>query len=363
MSGAILSLHDAVVRRGRRDVLQVPHLDVFPHEVLAVIGPNGAGKTTLLLALAALLPLQQGELRFRGQRVTAAHSLHYRRQIAVVLQQPLLLRGTVYDNVALGLRLRGWNRARIAARVEPWLRRLGIAHLARRPARRLSGGEARRVSLTRALVLQPQILFLDEPFNALDTPTRDQLLEDLQALFRAEGITAVYVTHAFGEALALGHRVAVLMDGRLRQVGPPQDVFTAPHDIAIARFVGVETVLPGRVHAQHKGYLRIVLHAGWTIDAVGHAPKGQDVYACLRPDHVTVWRQEPPAATSARNRCRGTVQRLLPVAGSVVKVVVNCQGATMVAHVTQPSVEALNLAEGAEVWLTFKASAVHVIPA
>ncbi|NPA31765.1 MAG: ABC transporter ATP-binding protein [Chloroflexi bacterium] len=361
MSEALLTLHDAVVHRGRRAVLQVPHLEIFPHEVLAVIGPNGAGKTTLLLALAALLPLEQGELRFRGQVVQPRRALAYRRRIAVVLQEPLLLRGTVYDNVALGLRLRGLDEDAIAARVEPWLRRLNIAHLAQRPARRLSGGEARRVSLARALVLQPDILFLDEPFNALDTPTRNQLLDDLQALFRAEGITAVYITHDFGEALALGRRVAVVMDGRLRQVGPPQEVFTAPHDVRIARFVGVETVLPGRVQSQHAGYLRIALDAGWTVDAVGQAPVGAAVYACLRPDQVTVWRAEPPAASSARNRCHGRVQRLMSL-GAVVKVVVDCQGAAVVAHVTQPSLTALDLHEGAEVWLTFKASAVHVVP-
>ncbi len=362
MSEALLALHNAEVRRGPRTVLRVPHLEVFPHEVLVVIGPNGAGKTTLLLSLAALLPLHRGELRFRGQVVTRKHAVAYRRRIAVVLQEPLLLRGTVYDNVALGLRLRGLSPAAIAARVGPWLQRLGIAHLAQRPAKRLSGGEARRVSLARALVLQPDVLFLDEPFNALDTPTRDQLLDDLQALFRAEGITAVYVTHNFSEALALGQRVAVMMEGQVQQVGPPQQVFTAPHDVRIARFVGVETVLPGRVQAQHEGYLQIALDAGWTVAAVGQFEPGRRVYACLRPDQLTVWRVEPPRASSARNRCQGTVRRLMPL-GAVVKVVVDCHGAAVVAHITQPSWSALHLQEGDPVWLTFKASAVHVLPA
>ena len=361
MTAPLLTLHQAVVTRGRRAVLHVPHLEVFPREVLTVIGPNGAGKTTLLLALAALLPLRQGELRFRGRPVTPARALAYRRRIAVVLQEPLLLRGSVYDNVALGLRLRGLREPALRERVQPWLRRLHIEHLAQRPARRLSGGEARRVSLARALVLQPDILFLDEPFNALDTPTRNQLLGDLQALFQAEGITAVYITHDFGEALALGQRVAVVMDGRLQQVGTPQQVFSAPRDVRVARFVGVETVLPGQVVQQAAGYLRLRLDAGWEMEAVGHLPPGARVYACLRPDQITVWRAEPPQASSARNRCRGRVQQLTPL-GPVVKVVVDCHGGTVVAHVTQPSAASLGLAVGVPVWLTFKASAVHLIP-
>jgi len=356
----LLLLEDAEIRRGRRTVLQVPRLEVFPHEVLAVIGPNGAGKTTLLLALAALLPLHQGELRFRGQRVTRASQAAYRRRIAVVLQEPLLLRGTVYDNVALGLRLRGLQPAQVRARVEPWLARLGIAHLAQRPAKRLSGGEARRVSLARALVLQPDILFLDEPFNALDTPTRQQLLLELQALFHGEGLTAVYITHDFGEALALGHRVAVVMEGQVQQIGSPSEVFTAPRNLAVARFVGVETVLPGRVVRSRAGMVRVALDAGWTLDAVGAFATGQAVYACLRPDHITLWGEEPPARSSARNRCQGTVQTLTPL-GAVVKVLVRCGAATVVAHITPPSVEELGLSVGATVWLTFKASAVHLI--
>ncbi len=362
MKEALLRLQEAAVARGRRVVLQVPRLEVFPHEVLAIIGPNGAGKTTLLLALAALLPLQRGELRFRGRIVRPRDSLAYRRRIAVVLQEPLLLRGTVYDNVALGLRLRGLPENQLRERVHSWLNRLNIAHLAHRPAKRLSGGEARRVSLARALAVQPDILFLDEPFNALDTPTRQQLLTDLQALFRAEGLTAVYITHDFGEALALGRRVAVVMDGRVQQVGTPQQVFSAPRDVRVARFVGVETVLSGQVVRQAAGYLRLRLDAGWEMEAVGHLPPGARVYACLRPDQITLWRVEPPQASSARNRCQGRVRQLTTL-GPVVKVVVDCHGEAVVAHITAASAADLRLHEGAAVWLTFKASAVHLIPA
>ncbi len=358
----LLTLHNAVLTRpGRGEVLRVPYLDVREGEVLALIGPNGAGKTTLVLALAALLPLAQGELRYRDQRVDPRRSLAYRRRIAVVMQEPLLLRGTVWENVALGLTLRGLPKATIAARVEQALQQLGIADLAQRPARRLSGGEARRVSLARALAVAPDILFLDEPLTALDTPTRRQLLEDLGALFRRRAWSAVYVTHDFNEALALADRIAVVMDGQVRQVGPPEEVFRAPLDVDVARFVGVETVLAGRVIHEEDGFVRVDV-GPWTVEAVAQARVGQEVYVCLRPEHITLWPPETSIPrSSARNRVVGRVRRVIPL-GPVVKVVVDSHGLALIAQITRTSAQALGLHEGQEVALTFKASAAHIIP-
>jgi len=358
----LLVLERAVLSRpGRGEVLRVPSFDVRPGEVLALIGPNGAGKTTLVLALAALLPLQQGTLRYRGQLVTPQASLAYRRRIAVVMQEPLLLRGTVWDNVALGLKLRGLPREEIASRVQRALTQLGIADLAQRSARQLSGGEARRVSLARALAVEPDILFLDEPLTALDTPTRRQLLEDLGALFRHRAWSVVYVTHDFNEALALADRIAVVMHGAVRQIGPPEAIFRTPLDVDVARFVGVETVLPGRVLREEDGFIQLQV-GPWQLEAVGHARPGQEVYLCLRPEHVTLWpRDADIPRSSARNRLWGRVQRVIPL-GPIVKVVVDAQGVTLTAQVTRASAQALGLHEGQEVMLTFKASAAHIIP-
>ncbi len=214
------------VTRDRRTVLEVPSLTVEQGEILAVIGPNGAGKSTLLQALALLIPAEMS-LTFAGRKADLPREeLALRRQMAVVFQQPLLLDGTVAENVALGLKLRGVRD--VAGRVDHWLKKLGVSHLARRHARELSGGEAQRVSLARALALEPRVLFLDEPFGALDVLTRAGILQELRGLLKEAGVTALFVTHDFTEIPPLADRMAVLMGGAIVQTGAPREVFGAP---------------------------------------------------------------------------------------------------------------------------------------
>ncbi len=225
------------VRRSQGTVLEVPSLDVERGEVLAIVGPNGAGKTTFLLALAQLLGRQEGEIIFDGRPLSKWHVLEHRRRVSLVFQNPLLLDMSVADNVALGLRFRGVPSGEINLRVRQWLGRLGIAPLARRRAVELSGGEAQRVCLARAFVLDPDLLLLDEPFPALDPPTRIQLLDDLAALLSDDHHTAVLVTHNLKEAGKMSDRVAVIVGGRLRQVGPPRLIRARPADSEVAAFL------------------------------------------------------------------------------------------------------------------------------
>ncbi len=233
----LVEVEGLLVRRGAYPAVEVPHLQVAEGEVLAVIGPNGAGKSTLLLALARLVRPTRGVIRFGGQPIESLPATAYRRQIALVLQEPLLFDRTVFENVALGLRFRGVGRAEQRRRVTGWLERLGIAHLADRRAVHLSGGEARRVSLARAFVLAPRLLLLDEPFAGLDAPTRARLLDELTDLLRETRTTALFVTHDLQEAARLAGRVAVLVEHRLRQVGRLDEVLAAPADPAVAAFV------------------------------------------------------------------------------------------------------------------------------
>ena len=192
--------------------------------MLAVVGPNGAGKSTLVQVLALLERPARGEVLFDGAPASG-NALPYRRRMAVVFQEPLLLDTTVESNVGSGLALRGVPVQEQRRRSTEWLERFGIAHLAKRSARTLSGGEAQRMSLARALVLEPEVLLLDEPFSALDQPTRAALIDDLDRVLMASRIATVFVTHDRSEALRLGDRIAVLMDGRMRQVGSPAEVF------------------------------------------------------------------------------------------------------------------------------------------
>ena len=233
----LVEIRELLVRRGTVPALQLDLLTIQEGEVLAIVGPNGAGKSTLLLTLARLLKPERGEILFDGQQASAEPDTIYRRRIALVMQDPLLFDTSVFDNVASGLRFRGVPKDEIRQRVPLWLERLGVGHLSKRRAGQLSGGEAQRVSLARALVLEPQLLLLDEPFSALDPPTRSRLLEDLGALLEETATTTVFVTHDLAEAAQLSGRMAIIVSNRLRQVGNPDELFAAPADEEVAQFL------------------------------------------------------------------------------------------------------------------------------
>ncbi|MBI4286418.1 MAG: ABC transporter ATP-binding protein [Chloroflexi bacterium] len=356
----MLEARDLSVVLGGHEVIAIPSLTVMSNEVLGIIGPNGSGKTTLLLSLALLLRPAGGSILYQGQPVAnGVAALRLRRRFAVVFQETLLLSGSVWDNVTLGLHLRGVGKEETVARARKWLARFGIAALAKRQARTLSGGEAKRVSLARAFVLQPEVLFLDEPFTALDSPTRQALLDDFESVLRETRVTTVMVTHDRNEAIVLADRVAVLMDGRIRQVGTPEEVFSYPVDEEVARFVEAGNVLRGVVSAQSGG-LATVAVGDHHFDAVSDLAVGTRVTLFLRHEDVTL--TLPPtqsALTSARNRLVGKVVKVFPL-GSQVRLTVDC-GFPLVALVTRRSAEEMELILGKTVHATFKATAVHVL--
>ncbi|MCX8125997.1 MAG: ABC transporter ATP-binding protein [Dehalococcoidia bacterium] len=351
-----------IVNRGGRRILDILSLQVMPGEVLVIIGPNGSGKTTLVQCLALLLKPDSGMIAYGGNRITSDHSaLQQRRRLAVVFQEPLLLRGTVRDNVSLGLRLRRFPRHEITSRVERWLGRFGIAGLSDRQVSTLSGGEAQRVSLARAFALGPDVMFLDEPFAALDAPTRQSLGRELAMVLRETGTTTVMVTHDRNEALALGDRVAVLIDGQIQQSGPPQSVFSRPANEVVAKFVGVDNIMPGTVIAQDNGIARVLLDGSITVDAVSDLAPGTPVAVCLRPEDIVITSLEPaPTTTSTRNRLRCRVTDLSP-SGAQTRVGLDC-GVGLIAFITSRSCQELGLTIGREVTASFKATAVHLIP-
>lgn len=237
MTVPLLEARELSLQRGGVDVLKNVSLTLQENDVLALIGSNGAGKTSLMLALARLLPSIRGDVLMRGETVRGERSeLVYRRKVAMVFQEPLLLDASVTVNVATGLALRRTPRHEQQERVDEALELFGITGLSRRSARSLSSGEARRVSLARAFAMRPELIFLDEPFTALDLPLREALLLQLSKLLNSEGITAVIATHDCREVLQLCNRVAVMNKGRLIRNGTPSEVFADPPDDFSAAF-------------------------------------------------------------------------------------------------------------------------------
>lgn len=233
----MIEISDLLIKRNGRDVLQVNSLHIKRGETLAVVGPNGAGKSTLLLTLAHLLKPAKGDIKLYGKSFKDWNELEYRRRIAFVFQDPLLMDMTVEQNIGLGLKFRGAEKEQIHAQVAKWSKSMGVDSLLGRRAGQLSGGEAQRVSLARAFVLEPELLLMDEPFSAVDPQTRGQLLNDLSSVLAQEHRTTIFVTHNLKEAAQMGDRMAVVIGGELKQAGIPQEIKNNPIDPSVEKFL------------------------------------------------------------------------------------------------------------------------------
>jgi tungstate transport system ATP-binding protein len=360
MAETLLALRDVTVEYGHRTALLVSSLDVHAGEVLALIGPNGAGKSTLLRVMGLLQEPTAGKVFFRTQESDPRNALYLRRRMASVFKEPLLLNASVYENAALGLRLRGLKTRETEARLRPWLERLGIDHLAERRVRTLSGGEAQRTSLARALVLDPELLLLDEPFSALDEPTRDGLLDDLQRVLRMIKTTTVFVTHDRNEAFRLANRVGILLEGKIVQLGPGDEVFSRPNSEKAADIMGFENRIQGVVQSIADG-IAVIRFSDGSAAARGEFPPGTRVIMCIRAEDVSLIRCDEKRDSSwDLNRFRGKVTCVS--AGMLqYRVAVNNGNIVMKAAISGSRLRDLDLCEGNRVVATFEASAVHLV--
>jgi ABC-type nitrate/sulfonate/bicarbonate transport system ATPase subunit len=247
----VLSAEALAVGRDGHALLDGLELELRRGEVVAVLGPNGVGKSTLLATLAGLLPPLAGSVVREGR-------------VAAALQAPALARRSVRANVEAALAWWGVPRTERRARADAALARLHVERLAERRADELSGGEARRVHLARALALDADALLLDEPFAGLDAPTRAELLHDAAAVLRDPRRATLLVLHDRGEAWALADRLIVLVDGRLAAQGTPAQVLDHPPSVAVAAFLGFS----GRIE-EPDGTVRCLRPAQVTMDPAG----------------------------------------------------------------------------------------------
>jgi molybdate transport system ATP-binding protein len=348
-----------------------------PGAMLVLFGPSGAGKTTILRQIAGLERPDTGTIRFGDQVWCDIAARQWRppqqRRVGIVFQEPTLFPHlTVRDNIRYGLRS---GRDQVADGGQTGVRTgvrhvsdpvaeiaglLGIADLENRYPRALSGGEAQRVALARALTPGPRLLLLDEPFAALDAPTRLRLRREVRALLQATGTPGVLVTHDRTEALALGDAVAVVIGGRIRQVGPISDVFSRPDDVDVAASLGIEAVLPARVVASASGMLDVRVG-----DVVLHVAErepietGSDVYACIRAEDVTL-ETDAAGKASTRNHLAARIVGIAPE-GPIDRIALDC-GFPLDALITRRSREELQLKVGTQVTAAIKATSVPLVP-
>jgi molybdate transport system ATP-binding protein len=329
-------------------------VDAAQGEIVALLGPNGAGKTTFLRALAGLA--RPGRARVvldgvvledttKGIRVPTE-----RRPIGIVFQQHLLFPHlTVLENVAFGLRARGRANARESATA--WLARVGLSGYAHARPAALSGGEAQRVAVARALAIDPRLLLLDEPLSALDATTRVEVRRELRRHLASFNGARLLVTHDPLEAAALADRLVILENGRVVQSGPVDDVTRHPRSRFVADLVGVN-LLRGRAEGGV-----VVLESGQQLTALD-AGEG-DVFAVIHPRSVAIHRTHPEG--TPRNVWPGTVSSV-DLLGERARVAIGGM-LPIVAEVTASAVRELDLRERAEVWVSVKAAEVAVYPA
>ena len=327
-------------------------LDIETGEYFIILGPTGAGKTVLLEAIAGLYPILEGTVSVNGRDISRLNP--EKRGICIVYQDQVLFPHlSVKENIAFGLKSMKCPKSEVKPRVDAMADLLGITHLLQRNTTTLSGGEKQKVALARALVTEPAVLLLDEPLSAMDPETREGMQRELADIHRRLKVTFIHVTHDFEEAVALGHRVAVLNEGRIVQVGKPEDVLRQPNSEFVARFALSRNIFAGEVSNANNGHALVDIGS---VELMAVTDLRGKIHLSLRPEDIFISRE--PLASTARNSFEGTVTDI--VDKGVVAYVTVSVPPDFVCLVTRQALDELNLRKGVKVWATFKASAIHV---
>ncbi|WP_247275899.1 MULTISPECIES: ABC transporter ATP-binding protein [unclassified Bradyrhizobium] len=275
-----IALHNLRKCYGGATAVDDVNLSVSPGEFISFLGPSGSGKTTTLMMIAGFEMPDSGRVQLDDQDITRLPP--HRRELGVIFQNYALFpHMTVAENVAYPLRMRRMVKSELETRVHRVLDQVHLGALASRYPHQMSGGQQQRVAIARALVFDPPVLLLDEPLGALDRKLRQHLRNEIKALHKEVGKTMIYVTHDQDEALAMSDRVAVMHDGRIRQVSTPHDIYRRPADLFVAGFVGEVNLIPVSIRS---GIIRGP--AGEKLPAAQWPDADRDATLCVRPEHL-----------------------------------------------------------------------------
>ncbi|SMC76133.1 ABC transporter ATP-binding protein [Sporomusa malonica] len=362
MEKKIIELSGVKVYRNNQLTLDIEQLAVASGELIAVSGANGAGKSTLLQVLNMLLPYQQGLLTLFGQDVAKGGQENARRLSSMMFQETLLVDGTVYDNVALPLKFRSYPQAQITEQVMAVLKTFQCHHLADRQAKQLSGGEAQRVGLARALVYRPQLLLLDEPFAALDTASRTAILTDLKQVATLNQLTVLLISHNFNDVLYFADRVVVLADGRIIQDDCPEVVLRRPASREVAVLVDMDNILPCQVEVSGQEAI-FHLPGGLAFKRNSATSQNHSLYTkanacCLPGDAIYILNEGSALRQLPMVTVCGTVAGITPGIGAY-KIRVEARGLSLT--VRAPREQILTLTSGSNVEVAFSPDEVQLV--
>ena len=332
--------------------LQAVDLEVAQGEFFVLLGPSGAGKSLLLELIAGFHQPESGAIHINGRDVTALPP--EKRNIGFVHQDHMLFpHRSVRRNISYGLDVRGVKKGVASGRVGALAAQLHLEAFMQRRVEGLSGGEKQRVAVARALVVEPDLLLLDEPFSSLDPPVKDSLWDVVKALQQDTGVTTLLVTHDRAEALALGQRIGIIAAGRIEQTGAHLSVFERPNSHFVAEFTGGRNIYAGS--ARSDGAL--TAFKSGSLALVTTSDLSGPCRALVRPENIIISRT--PIRTSARNQLCGRVESIAR-RGEVFEVAGRFGDHLMTCIITPQSVEELEIAPGAQVYFSFKAGSVHL---
>ena len=348
-----ISLSHVTKRFGAATAVDGLSLEIAQGELVSVVGGSGCGKTTTLRMIAGFERPDAGEVAFDGRRVNDVPPRE--RGVGIVFQSYALFPTmTIYENIAFGLRVARWPGAKIRARVAEMVELTRLGGLEGRYANQLSGGQQQRVALARALARRPGILLLDEPLSALDAKIRLRLRGELRKIQQDLGITTVYVTHDQEEALSIADRIAVMADGRIEQVGRPEEIYGAPRTKFVADFIGIANLLACRVVSPADG---LVDWEGFTLRVPPAGLRdGASVVISVRPEKLTI--ADPASPAIRANRLEGVVD-VTTFLGAVVRAEVLVAGRTFFVDV--PPAQAAALTRRKPLTLAFAAEDCVVV--
>ena len=326
--------------------------DVQDGEYFVLLGPTGSGKTVLLESIAGLNPIRSGQIRINGRDVT--HLNLEKRNIGFAFQDYTLYRHlSVRDNISFGLQWRRKTRREIEDAIDRVVKLLDITHLLKRRPWSLSGGESQKIALARALAIKPDLLLLDEPLSAVDPEMREATERELKEIHNRLRLTTIHVTHDFEEAITLGDRIAVIGEGRIIQIGTPEQIFRHPTSEFVARFVMTRNIFEGEVSDNSEG--QSVFSVDGTKLAVVTTLRGK-LHASIRPEDILISREPPHSSTF--NSLQGTITRIAD-RGSVTYLTVNVPP-EFICLILHRSLAEIGLEEKQKVFITLKASAVNI---
>jgi len=327
-------------------------LTINEGEYFVILGPTGAGKTVLLESIAGLNPIKQGVILLKDRDIT--HDKPEKRGISIVYQDHALFPHlTVRDNILFGLKLRKKTKQEMKEAIDWLTELLGISNLLPRKPYTLSGGERQKAALARALSTRPEMLLLDEPLSALDPGTREAMQEELHRLHRTLNSTVVHVTHDFEEAMALGDRIAVIGNGRVKQTGTPEQIFRRPESEFVARFTMMRNIFAGKLI--RKTGDDIVFQANGIDFSVPVYQEGIS-HAGVRADDITISPEDMTQLDA--NTFSGTITRIID-RGQILYVTVGVPP-DFCCLVTRHDCTKMDLKEGKRVRITFKADSIRL---